>query len=155
LAGTPVASESIFTGVVTVGRRQRGCVRFCYVPPGSETPQQYRCQRALEIAVRTEERRAVLGRTGVPAPPGWEEALAGEVAALLVPRFSAVSYGRPAFAQLHRAGPAQIGTGAEDGSEMGAFCVLKQPQRERNLRLRLRLDEYLPVGLDAGIIYVT
>ena len=43
--------------------------------------------------------------------------------------------------------------GAEDGSEMGAFCVLKQAQRESNLRLRL--DEYLPVGLEAGIIYVT
>ena len=40
--------------------------------------------------------------------------------------------------------PVQIRTGAEDGSEMGAFCVLKQPQRESNLRIRL--DEYLPVG---------
>ena len=36
---------------------------------------------------------------------------------------------------------------------MGAFCVLKQPQRESNLRLRL--DEYLPVGLEAGLIDVT
>jgi len=44
-------------------------------------------------------------------------------------------------------------TGAEDGSEMGAYCHLKQPQRESNLRIRL--DEYLPFGLDAGLIYVT
>jgi hypothetical protein len=36
---------------------------------------------------------------------------------------------------------------------MGVFCFLKQPAREANLRLRL--DEYLPVGLDAGLIYVT
>ena len=43
--------------------------------------------------------------------------------------------------------------GAEDGSEMGVFCHVKQPQRESNLRIRL--DEYLPVGLDAGIVYVT
>jgi hypothetical protein len=50
-------------------------------------------------------------------------------------------------------GPAEIATGAEDGSEMGAYCHLKQPQREANLRLRL--EEYLPFGLEAGIIYVT
>jgi hypothetical protein len=36
---------------------------------------------------------------------------------------------------------------------MGAFCVLKEPQREANLRIRH--DEYLPVGLEAGLIYVT
>jgi hypothetical protein len=36
---------------------------------------------------------------------------------------------------------------------MGAFCVLQQPQRESNLRIRL--DEYLPVGLEAALIYVT
>ena len=36
---------------------------------------------------------------------------------------------------------------------MGVYCHLKQPQRESNLRIRL--DEYLPFGLDAGVIYVT
>ena len=36
---------------------------------------------------------------------------------------------------------------------MGAFCHLKQPQRESNLRLRL--DEYLPFGLEAGILFAT
>ena len=36
---------------------------------------------------------------------------------------------------------------------MGAYCQLKQPQRESNLRIRL--DEYLPFGLEAGLIYVT
>ena len=70
----------------------------------------------------------------------------------LVPSFESDRYGRPEFAQLRRTCPVQIRTGAEDGSEMGAFCVLKQPQRESNLRLRL--DEYLPVGLEAGLIYV-
>ena len=44
--------------------------------------------------------------------------------------------------------PRQIRAGAEDGSEMGAFSMLKQPQRESNLAIRL--DEYLPVGLEAG-----
>ena len=31
---------------------------------------------------------------------------------------------------------------------MGAYCHLKQPQRESNLRIRL--DEYLPFGLEPG-----
>ena len=36
---------------------------------------------------------------------------------------------------------------------MGSFCHLKHPQREANLRIRL--GEYLPVGLEAGVIYVS
>ena len=32
---------------------------------------------------------------------------------------------------------------------MGAYCHLKQPQRESNLRMRL--EEYLPFGLEAGL----
>ena len=44
------ASESIFTGTVLVDQQQEGCLRFSFVPAGSETPQQYRCQPALEIA---------------------------------------------------------------------------------------------------------
>jgi phytoene dehydrogenase-like protein len=49
--------------------------------------------------------------------------------------------------------PEEIRTGAEDGSEVGAFSSLMQPQREANLRIRLA--EYLPFGLDPGLIYVT
>ncbi len=33
------------------------------------------------------------------------------------------------------------------------FASLKQPQRETNLRIRL--EEYLPFGLEPGLIYVT
>lgn len=118
-----MASESIFTGLVVVDRRHEGCVRFSYVPASSITPRQYRCQPS------------------------------GSLGKQLVPAFTDDRYGRPGFAQLRGDCPVEIRTGAEDGSEMGAFCVLKQPQRESNLRLRL--DEYLPVGLEAGLIHVT
>ncbi len=148
-----LASESIFTGDVRVDQRQQGCVRFSFVPRGSATPQQYRCQPALETAREKERRKADAANTGIPLPPGWETAVENEVAQWLVPSFESDRYGRPEFAQLRRTCPVQIRTGAEDGSEMGAFCVLKQPQRESNLRLRL--DEYLPVGLESGLIYVT
>ena len=89
----------------------------------------------------------------MPLPADWEAALEAEVETWLVPSFEAVEYGRPAYAQLRRTCPVQIRTGAEDGSEMGVYCLLKQPQREANLRLRL--EEYLPIGLDAGLITVT
>jgi hypothetical protein len=36
---------------------------------------------------------------------------------------------------------------------MGVYCHLKQPQREDNLRLRL--VEFLPFGLQPGLIFVT
>jgi hypothetical protein len=36
---------------------------------------------------------------------------------------------------------------------MGAFNELMQPQRETDLRVRL--DEYLRFGLEAGIFYAT
>ena len=36
---------------------------------------------------------------------------------------------------------------------MGAFHALYQPQRETNLRMRL--DEYLRLGIEVGIFYMT
>jgi hypothetical protein len=148
-----VASESIFTGAVLADQRQQGCVRFSFVPFGSATPQQYRCQPLLEIGIEQEKAKADALASGIPLPPGWDIAIEDDVVLWLVPAFETDDYGRPQFAQLRRSTPMQIRGGAEDGSEMGAFCVLKQPQREANLRLRL--DEYLPVGLEAGLIYVT
>ena len=70
-----------------------------------------------------------------------------------MPAFTSPDYGHYAFSQLDLGCPVQIRTGSEDGAEMGAFCLLKQPHRESNLCMRL--DEYLPVGLEAGIIYIT
>ena len=68
------------------------------------------------------------------------------------PRFGAVRYGHPAYAQLHRTCAPELRTGASNGAEMGAFNHLLQAQREANLRTRL--DEYLPFGLEAGIVDV-
>ncbi len=141
-----LASEAVFTGLVTVSRRQSGCVRFSYLPPGSQAPRRYRCQPELAVAQRATE-------LGLDSP----EQLSGrEVAATqarVQPAFTSRHYGHPAYAQLRASCAVEIRTGAEDGSEMGAFSHLKQPQREANLRLRL--EEYLPFGLDAGLIAVT
>ncbi|MGE5324032.1 MAG: hypothetical protein ACM3SW_14275, partial [Actinomycetota bacterium] len=57
-----LASEVIFNARVMSKRRQHGCVRFSFVPEGSETPRRYRCQPDLEITNETEaaERAAAL-----------------------------------------------------------------------------------------------
>ena len=46
----------------------------------------------------------------------------------------------------------QIRTGADNGSEMGAFNFLRQVQREANIRIVL--DEYLRFGMEAGLFFV-
>lgn len=144
----PLATEVIFTEPVKVDEVQQGCVRFSYVPHPSATPRRYRCQPDFEIAQQTERAR----QAGTLTP-----ALAVEIATLararIVPTFTSIHYGDPGYAQLHLNAPREIRTGAGDGSEMGVFCHLKQPQRETNLRLRL--EEYLPFGLDPGFIYIT
>ncbi|NUK70705.1 hypothetical protein HRW23_08105 [Streptomyces lunaelactis] len=121
-----IAENSIFTGRMQVVRRGIGCVRFSYVPPLSRTPRRHRCQPDL------------VGRTN---------------AQLVRPLFTSERYGTPAYGQLAAGCAEEIRRGAEDGSEMGAFHDLYQPQREDSLRARLA--EYAPAGTDAGIIPVT
>jgi hypothetical protein len=148
---TLAASDCIFDGRVEALRRQTGCVRFSYVPPGSAAPRRYRCQPTLETATLIDAlREAAL--PGVPAP-GAEDAIRAEVAALIRPLFVSRDYGDPGYGQLERRCALQIRSGAESGAEMGAFEFLKQPQREANLRDAL--DEYLRFGLEAGIFFVT
>ena len=149
----PLASESIFDGTVTVDDRQQGCVRFSFVPAASKTPQQYLCQPQREITRQIEQRKAIAAQQNTTLSQAAKDAIAADVTAWLVPSFETQSYGEAAYAQLHLRCPRQIRAGAADGAEMGAFCMLKQPHREANLRMRL--DEYLPVGLEAGLIYVT
>jgi hypothetical protein len=65
--------------------------------------------------------------------------------------FYALSYGRPGYLKLLPSTDDAIRRGADDGGEMGAFHFLLAPQRETDLMVRLQ--EYLPVGLEFGIFY--
>ncbi len=69
------------------------------------------------------------------------------------PQFTSLRYSDPGYGQLALRTAAEIREGADDEAEMGAFHELFEPQRETNLRVRL--DEYLRFGLEAGIFYVT
>jgi hypothetical protein len=101
-------------------RRQVGCMRFSFVPPGSRTPRRFRC---------------------AGADPAHR------------PFHTSLRYGDPGYMQLRRSTHAAIRTGASDESEMGVTHELYQPQRETNLRIRM--DEYLRYGLEAGFFYAT
>jgi hypothetical protein len=71
----------------------------------------------------------------------------------VVPRFKSRTYGDPAYAQLAADCPREISRGAEDGSEMGVFHDLYQPQREA--LLLARLSEYTLAQADAALAYTT
>src|SRR5215208_446228 len=113
-AGDPWAAP------VWAERRQVGCIRFSFVPPGSRTPRRFQCAG------------------GDPAHR---------------PFHTSLRYGDPGYMQLRRSTHAAIRSGSSDESAMGVTHELYEPQRETNLRVRL--DEYLRYGLEAGIFYAT
>jgi hypothetical protein len=119
-----LVENSILMGEVCVARRQQGCIRFCWLLPGSRVPGQFHCEPA---------------HSNDPVR--------------VIPRFTSTRYGTPGYGQLAPWCPDEISRGAEDGSEMGAFHDLFQPQREDNLRARL--DEYTPAGTDANFLFAT
>jgi hypothetical protein len=118
------AAEDSWPAPVVADQRQQGCVRFSYLPLESLVPRRYYCQpRSVEDATRVR------------------------------PQFTSLRYGDAGYCQLSAICPVEIWQGADDEVEMGAFHNLYQPQRETNLRVRLR--EYLRFGLEAGIFYVS
>src|ERR1044072_6927957 len=128
-----LASESILSGRVHAERRQSGCVRFSYVAPGSVAPRRYRCQPDLAAAVAIAEREAIN-----PTLTDAERAqIRAAVDAALIPCFTVRRYGQPGYAQLAERCPEEIARGAENGTEMGAFHLVRLPHRESNLRRRL------------------
>lgn len=138
-----LASEVIFVHPVKADRRQDGCVRFSYVAEGSRTPRRYHCQPDLALAARAKE----LDVLSLPVDEY------NKIVMRVRAQFTSLRYGQPAYAQLATACPQEIRTGAENGSEMGVFSSLQQPQREANLNIAL--NEYLRFGLEVGIFFVT
>jgi len=126
-----LASDTLFLGVISAAKQQEGCLRFCHIPVGSVVPRRFHCQPAVPEGT----------------PPDQVERLV----VALRPRFTSLRYGDPGYCQLSTNIRAEIRRGAGDESEMGAFSRLKQTQREDSLRIRLR--EYLRLGMEAGVLY--
>lgn len=149
IAKTIEAENCIFSNNVKAIRRQSGCIRFSFVAiKNIETPRRYRCQPDLEIATQIEEVEKTTLLT-----EAQKNIIRQDIAAWLVPVFTSTHYGHHAYAQLAVTCPEQVSSGSDDGSEMGAFSFLMQPQRSANLRIAL--DEYLRLGLEAGIFFAT
>jgi hypothetical protein len=119
-----LSQTDTWSAPVWAERRQAGYVRYSYVPLGSLLPPRYACTPQT-----------------------------ADQAQQVVPRFTSLRYGHPAYAQLHAACPCQIDTGADDQGEMGAYHGLYAPQHEAGLRVRL--DEYLRFGLEAGLFFAS
>jgi hypothetical protein len=132
--GIALAEDSIFTSPLRVLRRQSGCVRFCYVPEGSRTPPRFHCQPDLALAAADTAARA---RTRLR----------------VVPRFRSIRYASPYYLRFAESCCEEIRAGASDRSAMGVYHDLYEPQREASLAARL--EEYVPAGTDAGILYAT
>src|SRR3954451_5080249 len=106
-------------------------IRHCTLVPHN-TPSRHHCEPDTEIAANGD---------------------AAAVIKWLRPSFVSTRYGDPGYALLKVNAPVQIRTGAEDGAEMGAFHMVQAARREANLRAAL--DEYLRLGLEAGIFYAS
>ena len=141
-----LAQDSIFMGQVLACRRQKGCMRFCYVPPGSRTPARYECQPDLV-------RQAVTALYSGDTTAKERNAMLESEQLRVKPEFNAVRYGKAQYCQLDDLCAVEIKTGASDESEMGVFHDLYQPQRANNLQTRL--NDYTPGGTDAGIIFAS
>lgn len=150
-----LAENCIFDGIITVARSQLGCMRFCYITPGSRTPQRFECQPELaEQEIEAKLRNAYANQKPQEVPTKEEIDAAKRLESERVkPQFISKQYGTPGYCQLVESCAEEITRGAEDESEMGAFHDLYQPQRAANLRARL--NEYTPAGMEVGIIYAS
>jgi hypothetical protein len=126
-----LASNVIFTDIVNVKLRQKGCVRFSYVPEGSQTPRRYMCQPSEEKLSSSSNTNPIR----------------------IYPQFTSKRFGDPGYAQLGKNISSKIFEGADNGAEIGAFNYLYQPQRLKDLKSSL--DEYLRFGLEAGVFLET
>lgn len=121
------ASESLLDDVAVIEDQQSGCVRFTRFEPGSVLPRRYQC-----------------------IPDDAQVQTCGRAPRCLAPLFNSRLFGSPVYGQLASACPAEILTAAENGSEVGAFAGSQNTIRLLNLKAKLQ--EFMPVGLNAVIV---
>ena len=132
-----------------IERRQQGCIRFCYIPHGSQIPRPYRC--VLEYQSNSGINLGTSDITSADSIPKNRNII--QIRRRIRPQFTSINYGDAGYGQLHRDIEKMIFEGGENGSEMGAFNHLFNPQRIKNLSSAI--DEYIKFGLEAGIFLVT
>lgn len=143
-----LGSDSIFDGMLWITRTQDGCVRYSYMPweanSDAKAPRRYHCQPVMAVA------EAVESATREQRDPGPVQE---STLARVKPQFTSRRYGQPGYLQLAPSCAAEIAGGADNEAEMGVFNHLGQPQRLKNLNHVL--NDYLRVGLEAGVFLLT
>jgi hypothetical protein len=109
------AAEAIVTGRLGISDKQSGCFRYSAAPKC--------CEHAL------------------PSP--FQEYWIPESGSSRY--FASRRFGDPDYAELSDAAPIDVRTGAEDGSELGAFSSWLYPIRMQDLNTKV--EEYMPFGL--------
>jgi hypothetical protein len=140
------AVNAIFTGSIYADRRQRGELRYCYLPADSRTPSRHQCQP--DLAEQEAERQ--LRKEKPTATPEDVAVVRSAARNRIRPSFTSRQHGTAAYCQLSASCPSAIVRGAEDEGELGVFHDLLHPQRLANLEGRL--NEYIPAGMEAGVI---
>jgi len=102
-----LARQDSWKAALWCSRQQAGCVRFCFLPAGAITPQQFQC---------------------LPPDPTQEDAF--------LPRFVSLRYGNPSYCLLSGDTPMAIWTGADNGSQIGVYYILQETEAVRNVQLR-------------------
>ncbi|WP_227243357.1 hypothetical protein [Paraburkholderia caribensis] len=133
------ATNVIFWAATTVTRTQSGCVRYSSIAPFSQVPRRYRCQPDLSVA-------AAQTKKGAPLLDSEDASARLSVLPLLLD----TSLDEPTVAMLHAAASDGIRLGGENGTEMGAFSSAAEGLRRTNLESLF--DDYIPFGLEAGVI---
>jgi hypothetical protein len=133
------ATNVIFAGPALVTRRQIGCVRYSAIAPASKMPRRFRCEPDLAV-------QAAEARKGAPLTAAERSATVLGV----TPIFLDTGLGEPTVAMLHPLTSAAIASGGEGDCEMGVFAA--SAERLRMSNIESLFDDYVPFGLEAGLI---
>ena len=128
------ASESILDGLATVEDAQSGCVRFTAYASGSNLHQPY---RSVEIAPG-----APIFESPFFGQPPYVKLRSDADAQILIPGSGGSGCG--SAATTIPAHPGTILAGAQNGAEMGAYCLEAVALKRRGLALKF--EEYAPIG---------
>jgi hypothetical protein len=123
-------SGGIFTGVLQAFDQQKGCLKYCYFAddsPGPAPPD--------EVKNRLPQNFACVN---------------GKEARLI---FTSEFFGNPAYCQLSLECDPRILEEGPGSDQMGAYNLLLEAHKWRNLRIRFR--EFMPAGIRPLLIPVT
>jgi hypothetical protein len=133
------ATNGLFGDIVTVTRRQSGCLRYSFIPDGSKVPRTFRCQPDLALAAAREAKGSDL-----------TSAEANSVRLSVRPVLMDEALDEPTVAMLHALCPAAIREGGEGGAEIGVFANAAWGLVRANLESLFA--EFLPHVLDGVVI---